>query len=477
VHAHDADEGRHPPDRPAPGTVLGRSTRALRAFLRAETSGGVVLLAGALVGLALANSPLRDAYRHLQEVPVTIGVGSAALSMSVEHWINDGLMALFFFTVGLEIKRELLVGELASPARAALPVAAAAGGAILPALIYVAVNAGGPHAGGWGVPMATDIAFAVGVLAILGSRVPDWLRTFVVALAIVDDVIAVLVIAAFYTSDLAVRPLLLAGGLLALLVALNLLGARRPAWYVLPGLALWGAVLASGVHATVAGVLVAATIPARSRTSPAFILERLRRALDLYASGIEPGPGAAGIADAGDADAREARAADVREAALEELERAVARWETPLFRLEHRLLPWTTYLVLPLFAFVNAGVTLAPGAVAATLGGGLGLGILAGLLVGKPLGILGGTWVAARLGPSGLPPGARWREVLGAALLGGIGFTMSLFIAALAFGAGPALARAKIAILAASTLAAIAGYLTLARAGTARPGRPERSPT
>jgi len=466
VHANSAEQRPAPPPRPRAGSVVGRTTRALRTFLRAEASGGVVLLAATLLGLALANSPVRGAYRHLQEIPLGIGLGTATLSMSVEHWINDGLMALFFFVVGLEIKRELVVGELASPGRALLPVAAAVGGALLPALLFLCLNAGGPHADGWGVPMATDIAFAVGILTVLGSGVPDWVRTFVVALAIVDDLIAILVIAVFYTGDLAIRPLLVAGGLLVLMGGLNLLGARRAAWYVIPGVALWAAVLASGVHATVAGVAVAAMIPARSPTPPDYILERLRRAIDLFASSLSPG--ADRPATSHD------EATDAREAALEELERATGRWETPLFRLEHGLLPWTTYLVLPLFAFINAGVAIPLDALRETVTSPLGLGIAAGLLVGKPLGIVGGTWIAIRLGASGLPADARWRSLWGAALLGGIGFTMSLFIAALAFGAGPVLDQAKIAILCASTLAAGGAYVMLRPAdGAPRTSRRE----
>lgn len=416
----------------------------------------------------LANSPARGLYEHLRELPLGIRVGGWELRLGLEAWINDGLMAVFFFVVGLEIKRELLVGELASPRKAALPVAAAAGGALLPALLFLALNRGGPDAAGWGIPMATDIAFAIGILALLGSRAPPWLKTFLTALAIADDLIAVVVIALFYTSGVRTGPLLSAGGLLLLMAAMNGLGVRRAAWYLLPAVGLWGAVFASGVHATVAGVAAAAMIPARAGSPPRRTLERLQRALDLYASSLSPG--------ADDPRTPGDEATDRREAALEELEGATASWESPLFRLEHRLLPWTTFLVLPLFALANAGVHLPLGALGRAATSALTLGVVLGLVLGKPLGIAAGSWIAVRLGLARLPKSARWRELWGAGLLGGVGFTMSIFIATLAYGSGSGLDLAKLGILVGSGVSALAGFWVLrAVTGPVRAGSPRGS--
>jgi NhaA family Na+:H+ antiporter len=412
--------GPTPPER-APGAppeaLTSRLTQSLRAFLHAEAAGGLVLLAATACALAWSNGPAAESYHHLREIPLGFELGGLPFRMSVEHWINDGLMALFFFVVGLEIKREILVGELASPRRAALPVAAAVGGAVLPALLYLVFNHDGPHAAGWGVPMATDIAFAVGILAILGSGVPDWLKTFLVALAITDDLIAVAVIALFYTSGVSTGPLLLAGGLLAAMVLLNIAGIRRPVWFLLLAIALWAAVLASGVHATVAGVAAAATIPAR------------------------------------DDPTRD-------------------RPEAPLAGLEHRLLPWTTYLVLPLFALVNAGVAVRGSTLALAATSPISIGVLVALVLGKPLGILGASWLACSSGLARLPEGGRWSQLAGAACLGGIGFTMSIFIGSLAFPEGELLDLARIAVLAGSVVSAAAGYVALRISGSGRAERP-----
>jgi len=404
-----------------PDAFATRISRALDTFLRTEASGGVVLLVATAMALLWANSPLGGLYHHLREMHLGLHVGGETLALSVEAWINDGLMAVFFFVVGLEIKREVLVGELSSLRSATLPVAAALGGAVVPALLYLALNQDGPHSAGWGVPMATDIAFAVGILTLLRSRAPEWLKSFLVALAIADDLIAVAVIALFYTPRISMGPLLAAAGILVVMAGLNLAGARRPAWFVLPAVALWAAVLASGVHATVAGVAAAAMVPARPRAA---------------AAGAR-GPGAGEFA------------------------------ESPLSRLEHRLLPWTTYLVLPLFALVNAGVAIRASALAGAATSPLTLGVVVGLVVGKPAGIVGASWLARASGLAHLPDGARWSELVGAACLGGVGFTMSIFIAALAFAEGGALDLARIGILFGSALSAILGFgiLRLATAG------------
>jgi NhaA family Na+:H+ antiporter len=289
---------------------------------------------------------------------------------------------------------------------------------LMPAAIYFALNSGSPTSEGWGVPMATDIAFAVGILALLRSRAPDWLKAFLVALAIADDLIAVAVIALFYTAGISVGPLLAAAGILARMVLLNLAGARRPAWFVVLAVALWAAVLASGVHATVAGVAAAAVVPAR-------------------------GAGAPG-SDATDAE------------------------DSPLARLEHWLLPWTTYLVLPLFALVNAGVAVPASALGRALASPLTLGVAAGLVLGKPVGIVTAAWLARAAGLARLPEGARWSELVGAACLGGVGFTMSIFIAALAFTEGDSLDLARIGILLGSAVSALLGFTILWLATTGR---------
>jgi NhaA family Na+:H+ antiporter len=418
----------------------------LRNFLHTEASGGFLLLAAALVALVWANSPFAAGYELLWNTPVALRFGAFGLTESLHFWINDGLMAIFFFVVGLEIKRELLIGELTTVRRAMLPIAAAVGGAVAPALIFVAFTRGGEGAAGWGVPMATDIAFALGVLAVLGSRVPLGLKIFVTALAIADDLLAILVIAIFYAGDLAGSALAAAGVLLALLLVANRLHVRHPLAYAILGLALWGAVLASGIHATIAGVLLAFTVPASTRIDgPSFV----RRAMGLIDS-----------FDRAD-HAEDVRRSSERQGALTELEDATEAIQTPLQRLEHSLHPLVAYVVVPLFALANAGVALGPNA-AVALTSPLAYGVFVGLLAGKQLGILGIAWAVVRLGWAELPAGVTWRHVWGAGAVAGIGFTMSLFIGELAFiGDHHLLNVVKVAILAASVVAAVTGWLIL----------------
>jgi NhaA family Na+:H+ antiporter len=417
----------------------------LRDFFESTVAGGILLLAAAIAALIWSNSPWADSYAMLwEETYLTIGLGDAALSMSLHHWINDGLMAIFFLVVGLEIKRELLVGELASVRRATLPVAAALGGALLPAAIYLAiVGPGSPDARGWGVPMATDIAFALGVLALLGRRVPLGLRIFVAALAIADDLLAVLVIALFYTSDLSVPALLAAGVVVVLLLGANRFGMRRPFVYGLLGLALWLAVYASGVHATVAGVLLAITIPARQRVTDKDFADNARELVDDFAGGS-------------------AKAPQERYSALWELESLTEKAQAPMLRLEHSLTPVVSFLIVPLFALANAGVALT-GDVARMVADPVVLGIVAGLIIGKQVGITAAAWLVVRSGLAALPAGVTWAHIYGAAWLCGIGFTMSLFIANLAFGTSETLSEAKIGILVASLIAGAVGYVLLRR--------------
>ena len=436
----------------APRNVpIERILAPFREFARTSAAGGVLLMAAAVVALAWANSPLADSYDSLWNTELTVGVGGLSLTDSLRHWINDALMAIFFLVVGLEIKREVLVGELASLRRATLPIASAVGGAIVPAALFVLIAGSGEALRGWGIPMATDIAFALGVLALLGSRVPLGLRIFLTALAIADDLLAVLVIALFYTAELSVTALAAAAVVLAALIVANRLGVRRPLVYGVLGIALWAAVFQSGMHGTVAGVLLALTIPARTRLdSDAFVA----RARDIV-SDFEG-------RTVGGEDARTAE----HHAALWELEEATEGAQAPMLRIEHALHPWVAFLIVPLFALANAGVTIGPG-IGTALTEPIAFGVLIGLVVGKQVGITAVAYAVVRLGLASLPDGVTWRHIYGAAWLGGIGFTMSLFIGSLAFGDGPLLDLAKLGILVGSAIAGIGGYAVLRKSGGA----------
>ncbi|MCC3156488.1 Na+/H+ antiporter NhaA [Hymenobacter sp. 15J16-1T3B] len=418
--------------------------RPFAEFFRREAAGSIVLLFSAALALLLANTSWGPAryFPAIWDEHLQLSVGRLVLNKSLLHWINDGLMTVFFLIVGLEIKREVLDGELASVRQATLPIAGALGGMLVPALVYALFNHGTPTAGGWGIPMATDIAFALAVLQLLGSRVPLGLKVFLTALAIVDDLGAVLVIAGFYTSDLHVSYLLLAGGIWAALLGLNLLGGRSLWLYLLLGLGLWYAMLESGVHATLAGVLLAVAIPARighGRPALLRLLDERLRFLSLEAH---------------------ARDADPRTIS-EELEELSERISSPAQKLEQRLHSVVAFGIIPLFAFANTSLTL-DASLVRQLTSPLGLGILAGLVVGKPLGIGLLSWLTVRLGWTALPAGVTWRQLWGAGVLGGIGFTMSLFVTLLAFGVhSPSEAVAKLAILLASALAGTLGYLLL----------------
>jgi Na+:H+ antiporter, NhaA family len=411
-------------------------------FAKMEAASGVLLLSATIAALVWANSPWEQSYHSAWGVQVSIGFGKFSLSESRLEWINDGLMSTFFFLVGLEIKREVLIGELSSLRKAAFPLMAAFGGAILPALLYLCVNYGGEGQKGWGVPMATDIAFALGMLALLGNRAPASLKLFVTALAIVDDIIAVVVIALFYTDRIYIFSLGLALVGLALCFGANLLGVRKPAVYAIIGIGVWVAVLKSGVHATVAGVLLAFTIPARTCIDRDLFLKRGYWFLDRFAA-----------APPNSSDAH---------LAVYSIKAQCGLFEAPLQQIEHYLQPWISFLVMPLFAFANAGVRM--------LGSGWAAakhpvtwGVVLGLFVGKPAGIWVSSWATAKLGWARIPADLSWGTILGASWLGGIGFTMSLFIASLGFAGGAPLDMAKIGTIMGSLAAGTAGFVILLR--------------
>lgn len=413
-------------------------------FVRDQAFSGVLLLAAVIAAMVWANSASASSYAALWQTQFAITLGPWQLAMPVHDWINDGLMAVFFFVVGLEIKREILVGELSRPRQALFPVAAAVGGMIAPALIFLALNAGGAGQGGWGIPVATDIAFALGVLALLGKRVPLSLKVFLTAVAIVDDIGAVLIIAIFYGDGLAWVPLAAAVVILSLLLLLNRGGVDNPIPYAILGLALWLAMLHSGIHATVAGVLLAACIPTFQRIDGAKFVERARGFLDAFAK----------------ADTGHILGNKEQQEALEALETATDHVASPLQQLEHAFHPWVSYAIMPLFALANAGVHL-PADLGTFLASPVSLGVMVGLVLGKQAGILLVPLALSRFGLISKPRGLGWRQVYGAAWLGGIGFTMSLFVTNLAFGEGELALMAKVGVLAASTVAAVGGSLVL----------------
>ena len=415
-------------------------------FARQAASGGIVLLICTIIALVWRNLPGGESYLHFWETELSIHLNGWELSESLLEWINDGLMVIFFFVVGLEIKREVTVGELASVRRAALPVAAALGGMLAPAALYLAFNSSGPAQAGWGIPMATDIAFTLGILTMLGPRIPLSLKVFFTALAIADDLGAILVIAIFYTSEISWIALGIALIIFIILIGLNRARVYSPLPYALLGVALWLAFLQSGIHATIAGVLLAITIPSRN---PPIITALLAQVVTLLESFQLP------VTWDEKMDSR-------KESAVRTLEQITERMQSPAQRLEETLTPWTTYLILPLFALANAGVLISPESLG-TLGSPLSLGIILGLVIGKPLGITLMTWIAVRIGLAEMPSGVRWRQFISAGFLAGIGFTMSLFIAGAAFGAQNPLMLgvSKLAILAASIVAAILGSILL----------------
>ncbi len=425
----------------------------ISSFINEETYGGLLLILATIAALVWANSPYYESYHHVwHEIKVGIAWGNKDIISSIHHWINDGLMALFFFVVGLEIKREVMGGELSSMKKASLPIAAAVGGMVLPAIFYLAVNLDSPeYDNGWGIPMATDIAFALGLLAMLGKRVPLNLKIFLTALAIADDLGAVMVIAIFYTESIDYYELIYASVCLAILLIANLAGVRKTIFYALVGFAgVWIAFVYSGVHATIAGVLIALTIPARTRIDEANYIARLSELLDKYKK-QETDPGSSLLTKG-------------QVHVLSEITELNEQAHTPLQRLEHTLHPVTAYFILPLFALSNAGVHI-DGKVVDMLFHPISIGIILGLVLGKLLGITLFSKLVVRLKLASLPEGVRWSHVYGAAMLAGIGFTMSMFISDLAFEEEKYIQIAKVGIMAASLLSAVLGMLWLALTG------------
>ena len=413
-------------------------------FVHRETTSGILLMISALLALILANSALAHFYHDVVHAQIALSVGPWTLSKTLHHWVNDGLMALFFFVVGLELKREMLVGELAEPRQAALPIAAAIGGMVVPALFYFAINPEGEATRGWGIPMATDIAFAIGALALMAGRVPKALITFLVALAIVDDLGAVLVIALFYTESLSLPALAVACGLFFLLMAFNLGGIHRLLPYFLVAVLLWLALLQSGLHATLAGILVAFAVPARPKYDPGRFSGHVRELVDRFDASYVPG--------------QSIMTNDKLRAVVQTLENGVHQVETPLQRAEHLWHLPVAFLVIPVFALINAGIPIEFGQLGEVFGHPVTLGVMAGLVLGKFIGITGASWLALKLGIAQLPAGTRFSQIAGVGLLGGIGFTMSIFIAELGFAHQPeSLLMAKTGILAASLLSGVAG--------------------
>ncbi|HEX5071298.1 MAG TPA: Na+/H+ antiporter NhaA [Vicinamibacterales bacterium] len=417
---------------------------AFQQFFRTEAAASILLVGCAAVALIVANSGWGHQYRALWETRLTVGAGGHQLALTLHQWINDALMAVFFLLVGLEIKREVLAGELASPRQAALPIAGALGGMLVPALLYVLVSGGGSASRGWAIPMATDIAFALGALALAAPRAPGGLKVFLAALAIVDDIGAVLVIAFFYTGGLVWHAVAMAGACLVALMGLNLLRVRALMPYLLIGAVLWFFVHESGVHATIAGVLLAFTIPVRTRISAAEYADRTRRLLDQFER-----------TETGDFRVMTSKG---QQEAIFAVGKANLEALAPLLRLEHALHGLSAFVVMPLFALSNAGVSLTGFSADAVT-----LAVVVGLVVGKPIGIMAAAFLSVRLKAAALPDRVSWTMLSGCACLGGIGFTMSLFIAMLAFDGTAQLDSAKVGILAASACAAVAGAVVMRR--------------
>ena len=428
---------------------IDRLTSPVQRFTHMEAAGGIVLLIATILAISFANSPFDYIFGPVTESHFLVGIPEVIIDKPLHFWINDALMAVFFFVVGLEIKRSLMLGELASIRRAALPIFAAAGGMIVPAAVYLLLNNQGEAARGWGIPMSTDIAFSLGVLALLGSRIPLSLKAFLTAFAIVDDIGAIVVIAVFFTETISWNHLGFAGAMLGLLVVLNLLGVRNILVYVLVSILIWVSFFESGIHPTISGVLIALTIPLRVRIQPQQFVARARTLIEIF----ERDGG-------GERRGAFALTTEAQHGALEELEHLSKQVESPLQRLEHALHPWVAFVIVPLFALANAHVHL-PSGFDVILESPVAWGIMLGLVVGKPIGIVLFAWIAVKMKIATLPKDNGWVQITGAALLGGIGFTMAIFVTGLAFDHEALILQSKIAILVASLITGVLGLLLL----------------
>ena len=416
-------------------------------FLHAQTTTGLILMVMTILALILANSSLYEAYAHFFHINIDFNVGSWTLSHSLHHWINDGLMAIFFFLIGLEIKREITAGELSNIKVALLPILAAIGGMVFPALIYTSINYGQEGAAGWGIPMATDIAFAISALVLLGKRVPAALVTFLVALAIVDDLGAVLVIAIFYTETINILALSLAGLMFIIMIIFNRFGIHMILPYFIVGIFMWFFMLESGVHATIAGVLAALAIPSTPKRVPSSFSRDTKHLLEEY----EKYPVTENY-----------KIHEEQKKILTNIKDKIDEVGTPASRLEHSLHLPVALLVIPIFALANAGIKIDFNSIGSTILEPVSLGIILGLIFGKVIGIFGVSWLAVKLKIAQLPKDSSLSQVFGVAFLGGIGFTMSIFVADLAFVSNPELIfQAKVGILSASLFSGLFGYFWL----------------
>ncbi len=431
-----------------------RFVSPVQDVINTEGAGGIVLVAAAVVAIVWANSPWSDVYHDLLESPLVVDLGIIRVDEPFHFWVNDVAMVVFFFLVGMEIKREMVVGELRTFRRVVAPLLAALGGMLVPIGLFLLLAQGDEASAGWGVPMATDIAFALGVVALLGPRVPVQLKVLLLAAAIFDDLGAVLVITVFYTEVVEIVPLLIGVGLLGLVPVLTRIGVRPNTIYMLLGIAAWAAVLESGVHPTVVGVALGLMTPWRSWYSSADFEENAERTLTELREGIGSAPDVSGR--------------EQRTEALLQMSEITRETVAPLDRIEHELLPWVAVVIVPLFAWANAGVSLQGGALGNALGSSLTWAILAGLVLGKPIGLTVGYAIALRLGGE-RPDGVTWAGVLGVGMLAGIGFTISLFVTELAYTSPILQDEAKVGILAASVVSGVAGYLTLRSMGRAAP--------
>jgi NhaA family Na+:H+ antiporter len=418
-------------------------------FISNSTTSGILLFASVVIALILANSPFEHAYHHFWEHTFTIGFSDFLVSKSLHHWINDGLMSIFFFVIGLELKREIMAGELSKPKDAVLPIFAGIGGMVVPALFFLIFNSSGETTSGWGIPMATDIAFALGILYLLGDKIPVSLKVFLTALAIADDLGAVMVIAFFYTSDISTMSLLIGGGFLSILILANVLGVRNTVFYGIIGIGgLWMAFLLSGIHATIAGVIAALTIPANVKIQDKQFVEKMNTLTNDFENST-----------ANNVTLVTHNQLDI----LEKIRFYSKAAMTPLQRLEHSMHPFVAFGVMPIFALANAGITFSDNFFE-NLGSNVSLGVIFGLVFGKFIGIISISKILVKLRLAVLPAGINWRHIYGVAMLAGVGFTMSLFITDLAFVNPAYIIQAKIGIFIASIFCGISGYLILRKA-------------